>query len=78
MLQIQCLVFQVGNILQIVSVFICLICFKIPQDMSAYVKKVHFKLHESYANPQRSMFLFMQANIHWIKYALHCGQHLSL
>eukprot|EP00112_Aurelia_sp_Birch-Aquarium-sp1_P024329 Seg765.3 transcript_id=Seg765.3/GoldUCD/mRNA.D3Y31 product="YEATS domain-containing protein 4" protein_id=Seg765.3/GoldUCD/D3Y31 len=23
------------------------------EDMSAYVKKVHFKLHESYANPQR-------------------------
>lgn len=23
------------------------------EDMSAYVKKVHFKLHESYANPNR-------------------------
>ena len=23
------------------------------QDMSSYVKKVHFKLHESYANPLR-------------------------
>lgn len=23
------------------------------EDMSAYVKKVHFKLHESYANPSR-------------------------
>lgn len=23
------------------------------EDMSAYIKKVHFKLHESYANPNR-------------------------
>jgi YEATS domain-containing protein 4 len=23
------------------------------EDMSAYVKKVHFKLHDSYANPNR-------------------------
>ena len=23
------------------------------EDMSAYVKKIHFKLHESYANPNR-------------------------
>lgn len=26
------------------------------EDMSAYVKKVHFKLHESYANPNRIVF----------------------
>lgn len=30
---------------------VCNICF--PQDMSAYVKKIQFKLHESYGNPLR-------------------------
>ena len=27
------------------------------EDMSSYVKKVQFKLHESYANPNRSVLL---------------------
>ena len=38
--------------------------------MSAYVKKVNFKLHESYANPNRGMYhiteicgLFLYMNI---------------
>ena len=29
------------------------------QDMSAYVKKVHFKLHESYPNPNRGLSAFV-------------------
>ncbi len=28
------------------------------EDMSSYVKKVQFKLHESYANPNRQVFLW--------------------
>ena len=32
------------------------------EDMSAYVRKVQFKLHESYANPNRKvMFLFVRS-----------------
>jgi YEATS domain-containing protein 4 len=30
------------------------------EDMSSYVKKVQFKLHESYANPNRSEDSFLK------------------
>ena len=49
------------------------------QDMSAYVKKVHFKLHESYPNPNRGLSAFVTTvtdscsmHFQWLE------QHLSL
>ena len=56
--------------------FYILMCM---QDMSAYVKKVHFKLHESYPNPNRGQsHLFFYLLIHLFKCNWMFGRKLAL